>query len=98
MATGGGGGGVEGDPGGADGGHRDGVGEDEPRGGECDAGGEGFLSSRGLSPGRIDLDSDGDEPSPLALVPPSPRIAGLEAPAGRSSVEDHLSHYVCNDE
>ena len=90
MATGGGGGG-EGDPGGADGGRR---------GGKCDAGGGGWeCGSSGLSPGRIDLVTDGDEPSPLALVPPSPpRICALESAAGNSSVDDHLSHYVSDDE
>ena len=83
MATGG--GGADGDPGGADGaicgGARD----------AGDGGGDGWSS--GFSPG--------DEPSPLASVTPSPpRISGLESAASGISIEgeDHVSHSIVHDE
>ena len=91
MATGG--GGAEGDPGGADGALCGGV-----YGAICggardagDGGGDGWSS--GFSPGH--------EPSPLASVTPSPpRISGLESAASGISIEgeDHQSHSIVHDE
>ncbi|CAM0946298.1 unnamed protein product [Alopecurus aequalis] len=64
------------------------AGDGDPRGGDC--GGE--------ADGRIDVDSDGEYPVPLALIPPSPPRSTPSKAWTSAGSEDPLMHYQSDDE